>query len=208
MADPVPGARPDQPRPLPLRAALGGLKRGFAALGDPQLPPLLVRPGRQPDRDLDAAGQPAVARPGARRHADPARLRGRAAVRPIHVPGAIRRRAGGSDRQASRPHRHPDRRQPPGVRPVRADRHRRRADPDGARHGASCSASSTRSTCRCRQALAPDLVPRNLLANAIALNSMAFNAARVVGPALAGVIIAVGTGVSGSATSRRRGQPR
>ena len=33
MADTVPGARPDQPRPLPLRAALGGLKRGFAALG-------------------------------------------------------------------------------------------------------------------------------------------------------------------------------
>ena len=50
-----------------------------------------------------------------------------------------------------------------------------------------------------RQALAPDLVPRNLLSNAIALNSMAFNAARVVGPALAGVIIAVGTGVTGSA---------
>ena len=52
-----------------------------------------------------------------------------------------------------------------------------------------------------RQALAPDLVPRNLLANAIALNSMAFNAARVVGPALAGVIIAVGTTATGSATA-------
>jgi MFS family permease len=52
-----------------------------------------------------------------------------------------------------------------------------------------------------RQALAPDLVPRHLLANAIALNSMAFNGARVVGPALAGVIIAVGTSVTGSSLS-------
>ena len=49
-----------------------------------------------------------------------------------------------------------------------------------------------------RQALAADLVPRHLLHNAIALNSMAFNGARVVGPALAGVIIAVGTSVTGS----------
>lgn len=45
-----------------------------------------------------------------------------------------------------------------------------------------------------RQAIAADLVPRHLLPNAIALNSMAFNAARVIGPALAGVIIAIGTG--------------
>jgi MFS family permease len=52
-----------------------------------------------------------------------------------------------------------------------------------------------------RQSLAPDLVPRRLLANAIALNSMAFNSARVVGPALAGVIIAIGTGATGSATA-------
>jgi MFS family permease len=49
-----------------------------------------------------------------------------------------------------------------------------------------------------RQTLSADLVPRHLLHNAIALNSMAFNGARVIGPALAGVIIAVGTSVSGS----------
>ena len=49
-----------------------------------------------------------------------------------------------------------------------------------------------------RQALAADLVPRELLPNAIALNSMAFNSARVVGPALAGVIIAVGASLTGS----------
>ena len=44
-------------------------------------------------------------------------------------------------------------------------------------------------------------MPRRLLANAIALNSMAFNSARVVGPALAGVIIAIGTGATGSAVA-------
>lgn len=52
-----------------------------------------------------------------------------------------------------------------------------------------------------RQSLAADLVPRHLLPNAIALNSMAFNSARVVGPALAGVIIAVGATFLGSATA-------
>jgi MFS family permease len=52
-----------------------------------------------------------------------------------------------------------------------------------------------------RQSLPADLVPRNLLANAIALNSMAFNSARVIGPALAGVIIAIGTGITGSAVA-------
>lgn len=52
-----------------------------------------------------------------------------------------------------------------------------------------------------RQALAADLVPRNLLANAIALNSMAFNSARVIGPALAGLVIAVGSAAVGSDTA-------
>jgi MFS family permease len=44
-----------------------------------------------------------------------------------------------------------------------------------------------------RQTLAADLVPRKNLANAIALNAMAFNGARIIGPAIAGVTIAVGT---------------
>jgi MFS family permease len=52
-----------------------------------------------------------------------------------------------------------------------------------------------------RQSLAAELVPRETLPNAIALNSMAFNSARVVGPALAGVLIAVGAGLYGSATA-------
>jgi MFS family permease len=52
-----------------------------------------------------------------------------------------------------------------------------------------------------RQSLAADLVPRHILPNAIALNSMAFNSARIVGPALAGLIIAAGTALTGSATA-------
>ncbi len=42
-----------------------------------------------------------------------------------------------------------------------------------------------------RQSLIPSLVPRDVLTNAIALNSTAFNASRVVGPPLAGLIYAV-----------------
>lgn len=41
------------------------------------------------------------------------------------------------------------------------------------------------------QALIPDLVPRGLVASAVALNSAAFNAARAVGPAFGGFLIAL-----------------
>lgn len=44
-----------------------------------------------------------------------------------------------------------------------------------------------------RHSFAPDLVPRHLLPNAIALQGMAFNSARIIGPAIAGVIIGVGS---------------
>jgi len=40
------------------------------------------------------------------------------------------------------------------------------------------------------QALLPDLVPRTLIASAVALQSAAFNAARAVGPALGGFLVA------------------
>jgi MFS family permease len=40
------------------------------------------------------------------------------------------------------------------------------------------------------QAMVPDLVPRELVANAVALNSVAFNVARAVGPALGGLLVA------------------
>ncbi|HJS71659.1 MAG TPA: MFS transporter [Acidimicrobiia bacterium] len=41
------------------------------------------------------------------------------------------------------------------------------------------------------QALVPDLVPRGLVASAVALNSAAFNAARAIGPAVGGALVAV-----------------
>jgi MFS family permease len=40
------------------------------------------------------------------------------------------------------------------------------------------------------QALVPDLVPRDMVASAVALNSVSFNVARAVGPALGGLLIA------------------
>ncbi len=40
------------------------------------------------------------------------------------------------------------------------------------------------------QAMVPDLVPRGLVASAVALNSISFNVARAVGPALGGLIVA------------------
>jgi MFS family permease len=42
-----------------------------------------------------------------------------------------------------------------------------------------------------RQAIVPELVGKPDLANAIALNSMMFNSARVIGPAIAGLVLAV-----------------
>jgi MFS family permease len=198
LADPVPGARPDQPRLLPLQAARGGLKRGFAAIGVRNyrlywtgqvvsligtwmqmvsLPWLVLALGGTPIQ----LGFVAVLQFG---------------------PSMILAPFGG----------------------VLVDRIEKRHALIGSQVAACLHASMlfvltatgiveipmvlgmafilgliNAVDMPLRQALAPDLVPRNLLANAIALNSMAFNAARVVGPALAGVIIAIGTGVTGSA---------
>jgi MFS family permease len=41
------------------------------------------------------------------------------------------------------------------------------------------------------QAMVPDLVPRQMVASAVALNSISFNAARAIGPALGGAIIVI-----------------
>jgi len=47
------------------------------------------------------------------------------------------------------------------------------------------------------QAMVPDLVPRQRVASAVALNSVSFNVARAVGPALGGVVVAtLGPGVA------------
>lgn len=40
------------------------------------------------------------------------------------------------------------------------------------------------------QAMVPDIVPRDLVASAVALNSAAFNVARTIGPALGGLVVA------------------
>ncbi|MCS7264088.1 MAG: MFS transporter [Armatimonadetes bacterium] len=42
-----------------------------------------------------------------------------------------------------------------------------------------------------RQSLVPELIPKDVLVNAIALNSAMFNLARIVGPAIAGILVAV-----------------
>jgi MFS family permease len=197
LAESAPGARPDQPRPLPLRAALGGLKRGFAALSvrnyrlywwgqvvsligtwmqQVSLPWLILALGGSPIQ----LGFVAVLQFG---------------------PALFLAPFGG----------------------VIADRIDKRHALIASQFAASLQAFIlfiiiasgiveiwmvmvmafmlglvNAVDMPMRQALAADLVPRNLLHNAIALNSMAFNSARVVGPALAGVIIAVGTGVTGS----------
>jgi MFS family permease len=198
--DPVGATRPDQPRSLPLRAALGGLKRGFASLGvrnyrlywsgqvvsligtwmqQVSLPWLVLALGGSPIQ----LGFVAVLQFG---------------------PSMLLAPFGG----------------------VLADRVDKRRALIATQAAAAAQAlvlfGLTASgvveiwmvfvmalwlglvnavDMPLRQALAADLVPRNLLHNAIALNSMAFNSARIVGPALAGVIIAAGTVATGSATA-------
>jgi MFS family permease len=47
------------------------------------------------------------------------------------------------------------------------------------------------------QSFVPDLVPRGMIASAVALNSVAFNVARAIGPAIGGLILAtLGAGVA------------
>ena len=197
MVEPQHGMRPDQPRPLPLHAAMGGLKRGFAALGvrnyrlywsgqvvslvgtwmqQVSLPWLVLALGGSPLQ----LGFVAVLQFG------PAML-----LAPFG-----------------------------GVFADRIDKRRALIGTQFAASGQAFGLFLLTATgvveiwmvmvmalwlglvnavdMPLRQALAADLVPRHMLANAIALNSMAFNSARVVGPALAGVIIAAGSALTGS----------
>ena len=198
--DPGGSARSDQPRPLPLRAALGGLKRGFAALGvrnyrlywsgqvvsligtwmqQVSLPWLVLALGGSPIQ----LGFVAVLQFG---------------------PSMILAPFGG-------------------VLADRVDKRKALITTQAAAAGQALVLFALTASgvveiwmvfvmalwlglvnavdMPLRQALAADLVPRNVLHNAIALNSMAFNSARIVGPALAGVIIAAGTVATGSATA-------
>jgi MFS family permease len=200
LADQVPGPRPDQPRPLPLRAALGGLKRGFEALGirnyrlywtgqvvsligtwmqQVSLPWLVLSLGGTPLQLGFVAvlqfGPAMVLAPFGGVFAD--RIDKRTALMATQAAAAVQAlvlfilTASGVVE----------------IWMVMAM--------------ALWLGMVNAVDMPLRQALAPDLVPRALLSNAIALNSMAFNSARVVGPALAGVIIAAGTSVTGSATA-------
>jgi MFS family permease len=200
LADPDPGARLDQPRPLPLRAALGGLKRGFGALGirnyrlywtgqvvslvgtwmqQVSLPWLVLALGGSPIQLGFVAvlqfGPAMILAPFGGVLAD--RIEKRHALLATQIAACLQAfvlfvlTATGVV-------------QIPMVLVM-----------------AFVLGLVNAVDMPLRLALAPDLVPRSLLSNAIALNSMAFNSARVVGPALAGVIIAVATGISGSATA-------
>ena len=200
MADNLPASRPDQPRSLPLTAAWGGLKRGFAALGvrnyrlywSGQVVSLIGTWMQQvslPWLVLALGGSPIQLGFVAMLQFGPAML-----LAPF----------GG----------------------VVADRIDKRHAMMATQVAASAQAFTlflltatgvveiwmvlvmalwlglvNAVDMPMRQAMAADLVPRHVLTNAIALNSMAFNSARVVGPAVAGLIIAVGTGVTGSPTA-------
>jgi MFS family permease len=198
VADQIPGSRPDQPRPLPLSAAMGGLQRGFASLGvrnyrlywsgqvvsnvgtwmqQVSLPWLVLVLGGTPLQ----LGFVAVLQFG------PAML-----LAPFG-----------------------------GVLADRIDKRRALMATAVVAAGQAFILFLLAATgvveiwmvmvmalwlglvnaveMPVRQSLAADLVPRHVLANAIALNSMAFNSARIVGPAVAGVIIAAGTALTGSA---------
>ena len=200
MADNLPASRPDQPRPLPLRAAMGGLKRGFASLGvrnyrlywSGQVVSLIgtwMQMVSLPWLVLALGGSPIQLGLVALLQFGPSLL-----LAPFG-----------------------------GVVADRIDkRHALMATQVGASAQALILVLLTATgvieiwmvmtmalwlglvnavDMPLRQAIAADLVPRHMLANAIALNSMAFNSARVVGPAVAGVIIAIGTQITGSATA-------
>ncbi|HEX7224092.1 MAG TPA: MFS transporter [Candidatus Limnocylindria bacterium] len=201
MADETPsGSRPDQPRPLPLGSALGGLKRGFAALGvrnyrlywSGQVVSLIGTWMQQvslPWLVLALGGSPIQLGFVATLQFGPALILG-----PFG-----------------------------GVLIDRVDKRRALMVTQLAAAGQALVLFTLTATgvveipmvmgmalwlglvnavdMPLRQAMAAELVPRHILANAIALNSMAFNSARVVGPALAGVVIAIGTSVTGSATA-------
>jgi len=200
VADHVPGSRPDQPRSLPLRAALGGLKRGFEALGvrnyrlywsgqvvsligtwmqQVSLPWLVLALGGSPIQLGFVAmlqfGPSMILAPFGGVFAD--RVDKRRALIATQVAAALQAfvlfllTASGIV-------------EIPMVMVM-----------------ALALGLVNAVDMPLRQALAPDLVPRNLLSNAIALNSMAFNSARVVGPALAGVMIGLGTAATGSAVA-------
>ena len=92
---------------------------------------------------------------------------------------------------------------------ARAPHHRRRSSSSGTSTcSPSCSAASAAFDAPARQTFVAELVGDADLSNAVALNSTSFNAARMIGPAIAGLIIAaIGTGwvflINGASFVRR-----
>ena len=79
--------------------------------------------------------------------------------------------------------------------PRPARRHRRRAGLARLRCSRCCSASAPPVDAPARQSFVIEMVGRDDLPNAVGLNSASFNLGRVIGPALAGLLIVlVGTG--------------
>src|SRR5262245_42683851 len=88
-----------------------------ARLPPSELPPLLQRPARLADRDLDAAGRPGVARPGAHPRSRVAGHRGGRPVPARDGPRARRRRGRRRAPEATGPARDTDRDDGPGGDP-------------------------------------------------------------------------------------------
>ena len=114
---------------------------------------------------------------------------------PVFLLVAGRRRDRGPVAPPARPHRHAVVDDGAGLRPRRAHDDRRGEDVARLRAGGVCSARPTPSTCRPGRRSSIEMVGKADLVNAIALNSSMVNGARLVGPAVSGVLVAaVGEG--------------
>ena len=151
-------------------------------------------PDRLPDRLVDAADRARLVRPpahalGVRRRRDGVR-----AVPAVHAVRAVRGRFRRPARRAPHRDRHAGGAARLGLG-ARLDRARR------LRASRGCSTRSPSSTgtvlvldVPSRQQLTYRMVGREDLPNAIALNSTLFNASRIFGPAIAGVVLVAGAG--------------
>ena len=177
----------DRGRPPPRRRVRAGQRR--ARVPPPQLPPVLRRPARVPRRDVDAAGRPGLA--GPRPHERPVHPRaGHGARLPAGArPRAVRRADRGRAAQAPDADRHPGRPDDPRVRPVRAHGRRTPSQVWQILVLATILGITNAVDMPTRQAFTVEMVGREDVPNAVALNSAIFNGARIVGPAIAGLTI-------------------
>ena len=177
---------PDDPRRAgPVR----GCRPGPAP---PQLPLLLLRPADLRHRDVDADAGPGLApghagRAGTRRSSTSACWARFSSCR--SGPGPLRRDHRRRLAEADDGHRDPDRGRPAGPGPRRARLLPRRRRSGTSSSWRSCSAWSTPSTCPPASRSWSRWSARRTSPTRIALNSAVFNGARIVGPAIGGVLI-------------------